>query len=295
MAWDGGNDPVAVEGDEEEDVSLLVEGGGALSVEAGKSSLGEDVHPPIIYSLIVFTSAFFAALQYCIVLPSLLSYAEDDLDGPFSPAMTAGLIVGGADLVSIAVTPVLPFLSFKTVFAVQAVLGFVGSVRLRGPVQIPVDGDRGENRRGLRLLVQLHLPQLYWELRGGSAPHDVPLHSLLLGLHRSRFGSDGWGHAGLIWRGGGSGPPSLEREDRSGVRDGRRFLPLSLHGAGRASISEECLGDRRGGVEGKGEEGKAEARSHSRGGADNVARVPGWKLRAGDHHNRRGGVGVQRD
>ncbi|QDZ21731.1 hypothetical protein A3770_06p42490 [Chloropicon primus] len=103
MAWDGGNDPVAVEGDEEEDVSLLVEGGGALSVEAGKSSLGEDVHPPIIYSLIVFTSAFFAALQYCIVLPSLLSYAEDDLDGPFSPAMTAGLIVGGADLVSIAV------------------------------------------------------------------------------------------------------------------------------------------------------------------------------------------------
>ena len=90
------------DGDVGEDVLLLVDRG-ALSVETmenpnaaagGSAARGGDArHPPLIYSLIVFGSAFFASLQYCIVLPSCLAYAEE-LDGPLSPGLTAGLTAG---------------------------------------------------------------------------------------------------------------------------------------------------------------------------------------------------------
>lgn len=124
---------------DDEEVDLLG-GQHALSVEEKAREDEALTRPRAIFSFIVFYSAFISSVQYCIVLPTSLAYAEQVGGG----ATLAGLLVGAADICSIPVTLLLPKLTerlgFGFVFLLQAGLGIGGNVLygLAGLLHSPV-------------------------------------------------------------------------------------------------------------------------------------------------------------
>ena len=111
-------------GNEDDEVALLP--------QSDTSSTQNTLHklrskPLVVHSFVVFFSAFIASVQYCIVLPTCRTYAEELEGGPF----LSGLIVGGADIFSIPVTFLLPAVtskSYELVFLAQCVLGVFGNI-----------------------------------------------------------------------------------------------------------------------------------------------------------------------
>ena len=111
----------------EEEEAFLLSKAASLSVETGTPQLERREHPRVAHSTIVFLSAFISSVNYCIVLPTCRSYASELRGGP----LVAGLIIGGADLISIPVTFLLPSLtkkSYAAVFIIQSIFGAVGNV-----------------------------------------------------------------------------------------------------------------------------------------------------------------------
>jgi hypothetical protein len=110
---------------EEDEVALLEQTADTSTDQSTKTKSRSN--PPHSHSFVVFFSAFIASVQYCVVLPTCRTYAEELKGGP----LLSGLIVGGADIFSIPVTFVLPSLtakSYELVFLVQCVLGVFGNL-----------------------------------------------------------------------------------------------------------------------------------------------------------------------
>lgn len=108
---------------EEDEVALLEQTADTSTDQNTKSRS----NPPHSHAFVVFFSAFIASVQYCIVLPTCRTYAEELKGGP----LLSGLIVGGADIFSIPVTFMLPSLtakSYELVFLAQCVLGVFGNL-----------------------------------------------------------------------------------------------------------------------------------------------------------------------
>jgi len=130
------DDDGRAEEDPGDEVELLKAVGGAqpssFSIFVGenngkKSDLSVVAEPLKLHSFLVFFSAFISSVQYCVILPTCLTYAKELDGGP----LVSGLLVGGADICSIPVTLLLPALTkkgYKDVFLFQAILGVVGNL-----------------------------------------------------------------------------------------------------------------------------------------------------------------------